>query len=216
MKFARSVGFLIGAFALVVSVATAQPSTAKTYAFVPHAAFFSLEAKLPNLLDPQAFVSDASSVAAIGPQKIAHVGGVRPAFGVDDPRTEIVNAHGQALHLSLAKWFGAYGAVTLTAGPATTEASFTFAGLVPGGHYSLFENHFSDAGVTFTPADGTGTANSFTASATGAAAVKLRVPGTVTHGEALLLVYHSDGFEHGMERGQIGVVAHHQLIMRVP
>jgi hypothetical protein len=32
----------------------------------------------------------------------------------------------------------------------------------------------------------------------------------------VLLVYHSDGAEHGMQRGEIGQNAHHQLIMRVP
>jgi hypothetical protein len=31
-----------------------------------------------------------------------------------------------------------------------------------------------------------------------------------------LLVYHSDGVDHGQQRGQIGVTAHHQLIIRVP
>jgi hypothetical protein len=87
---------------------------------------------------------------------------------------------------------------------------------VPRGRYSLFENHFSSSGVTFTPLDATGKTNSFTASADGTAKLTVISPGLITHAEGVLLVYHSDGVDHGMERGQIGVNAHHQLIMRIP
>lgn len=38
----------------------------------------------------------------------------------------------------------------------------------------------------------------------------------MTHAEGLLLIYHSDGRDHGVQRGKIGVDAHHQLIVRVP
>ncbi|MDQ6942363.1 MAG: hypothetical protein M3169_07575 [Candidatus Eremiobacteraeota bacterium] len=44
----------------------------------------------------------------------------------------------------------------------------------------------------------------------------ISIPGAVTHSEGILLVYHSDRAAHGMSRGQIGVDAHHQLIIRVP
>ena len=84
------------------------------------------------------------------------------------------------------------------------------------GRYSLFENHFGAAGATFTPLDGAGTANSFTASSDGTAQAELTIPGAITHAEGILLVYHSDGTDHGMLRGEIGVNAHHQLIVRVP
>ena len=89
-------------------------------------------------------------------------------------------------------------------------------GLVPNGDYSFFENHFATDGVTFTPLDGTALHNTFTASPHGTASGSLAIPGAVTHSEGILLVYHSDGMAHGMDRGQIGVNVHHQLIIRIP
>ena len=194
----------------------AQSSVSATYGFLTHAAFFSLESKQMNLVDPQMFVTDPAAVAATGPQGIPHAAGVRPAFGVDDPGKPALEAHGRSLNFSLGQWFGARGSVTLAPTGGTTNASFRFDGLVRGGRYSLFENHFSDVGVTFTPLDGSGTTNSFTAGPDGAAAIQVTIPGAVTHAEGLLLVYHSDGHDHGMQRGVIGVDAHHQLIVRVP
>jgi len=91
-----------------------------------------------------------------------------------------------------------------------------FSGLIADGRYSLFENHFTDAGVSFTPLDGDASSNSFTAASDGTAALQVTIPGAVTHAEAILLVFHSDGRDHGMQRGQIGIDAHHQLIVRVP
>jgi len=209
---------MITAFALTFGTATAQSggAGAKTYGFVPHSAFFSVEAKTANLIDPQIFVADAAAVAATGPQGINHVTGFRPAFGVDDPSTPAANARGRALGFTLAQWFGARGTVSLTSVGGNTRASLTFSGLVKNGRYSLFENHFSDAGVSFTPLDGTASSNSFSASSDGTAALQITIPGNVTHSEAILLVFHSDGRDHGTQRGQIGVDAHHQLIVRVP
>jgi hypothetical protein len=191
-------------------------ATSKTYAFVPHAAFFSVETKPANLIDPQAFVADSAAPAATGPQGIAHLAGVRPAYGVDDPHTAVVNAQGKQLGFTLAQWFGARGTVTLTPGPASTTVTFELAGLKPGGLYSFFENHFRPDGVTFTPLDGTAKTNTFRASARGTATGTIVAPGAITHAEAVLLVYHSDDTDHGADRGQIGVTAHHQLIVRVP
>jgi hypothetical protein len=210
--------FMVSAltFVLALSGIAGAQTASKTYAFVPHAAFFSLEAKVPNMVDPQAFVADASAPAATGPQGIAHVGGVRPAFVVDDPQTAVVNAQGKPLGFTLADWFSARGTVSITPGPTSTTVAFQFSGLRPGGLYSLFENHFRPDGVTFTPLDGSGKANSFRASAQGTASGTIDAPGGITHAEGVLLVYHSDDREHGMERGQIGVNAHHQLIVRVP
>jgi hypothetical protein len=199
----------------VSGVAGAQ-TTSKTYGFVPHAAFFSLEAKTADLVDPHAFVIDSAAPAATGPQGIAHAAGLRPAFALDDPRSSIVNAQGKQLGFTLAEWFGARGSVTLTPGPTSTTVAFELAGLKPGGLYSLFENHFHADGVTFTPLDGTAKTNTFRASARGTAAGTIVAPGAITHAEAVLLVYHSDNTDHGAERGQIGLTAHHQLIVRVP
>jgi len=214
--------FLVSAFfglSLALSGAApggAQTTVPTTYGFLTHAAFFSLESKQMNLVDPQVFVADPAALAATGPQGIAHAPSVRPAFGVDDPRKPALEAQGRPLNFSLGQWFGARGTVTLAPARGTTNASFRFDGLVHGGRYSLFENHFSDSGVTFTPLDGSGTTNSFTAGPDGAAMIQLTIPGAVTHAEGLLLVYHSDAHDHGMQRGVIGVDAHHQLIVRVP
>ncbi len=216
----RSILSAMVAFGMALSTANAQsttgPGTAKTYGFVTHAAFFSLESKQPNLLDPQAFVRDPAAAAGPGPQGIVHTAGIRPAFGVDDPSVPVVNAQGRALGFTLAEWFGAHGSVKVATTGSNTAADFTFVGLIPNGRYSLFENHFSDSGVTFTPLDGTATTNSFTASDKGRAEIALTIPGAVSHEEGLLLVYHSDGHDHGMQRGQLGVTAHHQLIIRTP
>lgn len=199
----------------VTGIAGAQ-ATSKTYAFVPHAVFFSLEAKTDNLVDPQAFVADTAAPAATGPQGIAHAAGVRPAFAVEDPRSPIVNAQGKPLGFTLAAWFGARGTVTLTTSQASTMVAYQLAGLRPGGLYSFFENHFRPDGVTFTPLDGTAKASTFRASTQGTASGMIVAPGAITHAEGILLVYHSDDTDHGADRGQIGVNAHHQLIVRVP
>ena len=198
------------------SAQTAGPSNARTYALLTHAAFFSVEAHPANLVDPQAFVRDPAAAAATAYQGIAHVAGFRPAYGVDSPETDIFNAQGQPLRMTLGAWFGARANVTVSPAAGGTDAAFSFAGLVPRGHYSVFENHFAESGVTFTPADGDAKTNSFDAAADGTATLRIRVPGALTHAEALLLVYHSDGVDHGMQRGAIGVNVHHQLIVRVP
>ncbi|GAC1420544.1 MAG: hypothetical protein NVSMB5_13030 [Candidatus Velthaea sp.] len=213
---------LLAAFAFTGSAVSAQTTpaaavlNAKTYAFVPHAVFFSLESKQANLLDPHVFVAAGEVSAAVGPQGIPHAAGYRPAFAVDDPSTTLSNARGEGIRITLAQWFGANGKVTLTPGSGTTTAAFKFNGLIPRARYSLFENHFAAEGVTFTPLDGSAQTNSFTASPDGSASFTITIPGAVTHAEAILLVWHSDGLDHGMQRGAIGVNAHHQLIMRVP
>jgi hypothetical protein len=211
----RTMSFALTLFALTLSCAGAQ--TAKVYGFLIHAAFFSLETKQANLLDPQVFVPDAASPAGVGPQGITHVAGYRPAYGVDDPATVLSNSQGKSIGMTLRQWFAARGAVTLSAtSEGNTSAALVFSGLVPRGRYSMFENHFGIAGVSFTPLDGSGQTNSFSAAADGSARLTVLVPGAVTHAEGVLLVYHSDGVDHGILRGDIGENAHHQLVMRVP
>lgn len=215
----RILCFMTIAFGLTFAATSAQQTVSplpKTYGFATHATFFSLESKQANLLDPQAFVRDPAATAGVGPQGIVHDAGVRPAFRVEDPSTPVVDARGRSLGFTLERWFGARGTVTLAPSGSSTAASFAFVGLVPDGRYSLFENHFGENGVTFTPLDGTAASNSFTASHDGRARVEIVVPGAVSHAVGLLLVYHSDGRDHGMERGELGVTAHHQLIVRTP
>ena len=67
----RLVASTVALFSLTLAAAIAQPGGqpgAKSYGFLTHAAFFSLESRQANLIDPQAFVADASSAAATGPQ----------------------------------------------------------------------------------------------------------------------------------------------------
>ena len=179
-----------------------------------HARFFSAETQQQQQLDPQVFVRDAGAVAGTGPQNIQHDAGYRPALIAQSPSEALFNAQGNALGLSLGQWLGARGKVHVAAdGLAVTVR---LSGLHPQGVYSLFENHFDQQPIGFTPLDGSGTANTFSAKQDGKATVTIKVPARLTHANAVLLVYHSDGKAHGVSRGEIGVNAHHQLIARMP
>ena len=200
--------------------ATAAPIApiAQRLAFVEHAAFFSLEAKAPTLVDPQAFVAVASAPeVSKGLQGIPHIAGVRNAMMVDDPERPVLSGAGKPLGFTLGRWFAAAGTVDLAPQASGTERiEMHFTHLVAGGRYSLFENHFDTMPVTFTPLDGAGTANGFVAAKDGSAATTVIAPSVLTHDNAVLVVYHSDGIDHGQSRGAIGIDAHHQLIARIP
>ena len=183
--------------------------------FVTHAAFFSAESKQPKTLDPQVFVHDAAAQAATGPQGIKHVAGVRPPLIDQDAKSFMLyNAEDKPLGFDLQTWLSASGSVSITehGGKSLLEASFK--GLKPSATYSLFENHFDQTPVSFTPMDGTGTTNSFVTQPDGSAKVSMMLPDFPTHANAVLLIYNSEGQTHGLERGRIGVDAHHQLIAR--
>ncbi len=183
--------------------------------FVTHAAFFSGETKQPKLIDPQAFVADPAAPEAVGPQGIRHAAGFRPASIGEDPRSSpVFTAEGHPLGFDLGTWLGATGRLTIAEQNGGLVLEATFSGLKPGGVYSLFENHFDQKPVGFTPIDGDGRSNTFTAGPDGTASVTIRLTHVPTHANAALLVYHSDGTAHGLERGRIGVDAHHQLIAR--
>jgi hypothetical protein len=127
----RTISLIFAIIAIMITFATAQ--TAKTYGFITHAAFFSVETKQPNLLDPQVFMADAAAPAGTGPQGILHAAGYRPAYGVDDPAAPLANAQGKPLGITVGKWFGARGQVTLSADGNNTGAMLSFSGLVPRG-----------------------------------------------------------------------------------
>lgn len=185
--------------------------------FVLHAVFFSEETHQPKPLDPQVFIADPSVPAGTGPQNIRHAAGFRPAF-ISDPGTLAAhNADGKPLGFTLAEWFAARGETRIAPEQGgRTRVTCDFTALRPSGVYSLFENHFDQNPVGFTPLDGTGKTNTFTAGADGTAKVSVIAPTALTHANAVLLVYHSDGQAHGTERGRIGLTAHHQLIARIP
>lgn len=210
----QSAAMLMAALA-PLSGAVQAADTVKVMNFVTHAAYFSDETQQATPLDPQVFLTDPASSAATGPQGIKHVDGVRNALIADVPGLPIKNANGQSLDMSLGAWLSAKGKVTLSPlANGREKVTVRLSGLKPSGSYSLFENHFDQKPIGFTPLDGLGTDNNFVAGANGEAEVTLIAPAVLTHDNAVLVVYHSDGIQHGMSRGAIGVDAHHQLIAR--
>ena len=197
------------------SYAWAEPTAARME-FTTHAVFFSQETHQSELLDPQVFVKDVNTKAGIGPQNIQHIDGFRPAHLADPANTPLFTAQGKALGFSLGQWLGPRGKVTLL--PLTEGATIQVRlfGLIPNGVYSLFENHFDQKPVGFTPLDGKGTINSFKANAKGAASITLHSSQMPTNVNAVLVVYHSDHRSHGESRGEIGITAHHQMIAKIP
>jgi hypothetical protein len=209
------------AFAMLFSigaVAAGHAAGTAPLTFMTHAAFFSSETHQPKALDPQVFVKDPSAPAATGPQNIQHAAGFRPAFIEQDAKsTPVFGAKGDPLGFALGHWLGAKGTVTITPmANGAAEISVRLSNLKPGGTYSLFENHFDQQPVGFTPLDGAGKANNFVAGKNGDAHITLTAPQNLTHANAVLLVYHSDNTFHGDQRGEIGITAHHQLIARIP
>jgi hypothetical protein len=209
----RRVISAIAAGLFLASAGNALSASPLKMTFTTHAAFFSAETKQPKPIDPQVFVEDASAQAATGPQNIKHDAGVRPAQIDQDPKTsKLFNAEHKPLGFDLQSWLSASGNVTVTdqGGKVTLEAAFK--GLQPNASYSLFENHFDTTPISFTPIDGTGKTNSFTTQSDGSAKVSVTLPAMPTHANAVLLIYNSGGQPHGLERGHIGVDAHHELI----
>ena len=183
--------------------------------FQTHAAFFSNETHQKPPLDPQVFVAAPAAAAAIGPQGIKHVAGIRNALIGETQELPLLNASGKPLDMSLGAWLASKGEVILTPLPGGREkVTVILSDLKPHGHYSLFENHFDQQPVGFTPLDGTGSGNNFVADGEGKAVVSMVSPTLVTHDNAVLVVYHSDRKTHAASRGDLGVNAHHQLIAR--
>ena len=216
LPLARTFSLITLGLAAVIAwpVLAAQPLA---LTFATHAAFFSEETHQPKPLDPQVFVRIADAAEAAGPQGIHHMAGFEPAFLSDAPGTPLFSAAGKPLGFALGEWLAAKGTVTISelpSGGALIVAHFT--GLRPNGSYSLFENHFDQQPVGFTPIDGTGKHNSFRATRNGTATVTVTAPLMLTHANAVLLVYHSDAKAHGDSRGDPGATAHHQLIARLP
>jgi hypothetical protein len=185
--------------------------------FATHAAFFSQATHRTPALDPQIFVRQDAVPPGTGPQGIEHVAGVRPAQPDDVPDLVAYDAQGRSLGFSLARWFGASGSATFELLPSGGERIHaSFGKLLPFGVYSLFRIEFTPAGAVFTPLDGSGVSNTFTAGADGSGGVELATTTPLAAGDAVVLIYHSDGTAHGAARGEIGLTAHQQLIVRLP
>ena len=192
-------------------------SDRQTYPFVTHAEFFSRATKRSETLDPQIFIQQAALPEGVGPQGIAHVAGLRPAEPEDVPELVAYNARGHSLKFTLARWFLASGTATLQRrDDGTQRVTCRFEKLVPFGIYSLFKISFTPAGAVFTPLDGEGIANTFTAGGDGGYVSSVLAPAPLAAGDAIVLVYHSDARGHGKARGELGITAHQQLIVRLP
>ena len=202
------------AVGLVHSAAFAAPGET-VHAFVFHAAYFSLETHQADVIDPHVFVAATDASAGAGPQALMHVAGVRPAHAADDPATPALGADGHALGFALGAWFGARGTLVIDMSlPTSPRIRATFAGLVPGGMYSLFEDRFAANDVSSLPLDGFATQNSFRADERGRADITVTLRGALTHANGIAVVYHSDAMAHGRERGRVGIDAHDQLMYR--
>jgi len=190
--------------AVVVALAalTFQPVTPETTAAPAHV-----------------FVRDSSAPAWNDPASgTEHDAGVRPFAQNDPPSAQLMNAHGAPLKVSVAEWRSAKGTAELvpTVGGGT-QIRAAFRGLVPNGRYSLFVRQLAGrAGVVLTPADLTGTADSFFTDGDGSGRVEIDSPNAIPSGAQLVLIYHSDGTDHQSSPGNLGVTAHEQLITRVP
>jgi len=201
---------LFGAYTTAKAAENGQVLSLET-----HAGFFSHETHQKVDLDPQVFVKDATANGAVGPQQITRVGGIRNALVSDNPELPIFSASGKDLGMNLGKWLGARGEVILT--PLTSgkeKVTIYMTGLKPNGKYSFFENHFDQKPIGFTPLDGAGTDNTVIANSAGTAVFTTVAPTLITHDNAVLVVYQSDGKSYGKYRGEIGHNAHHQLIAR--
>ncbi|MCY0852894.1 hypothetical protein [Cupriavidus sp. D39] len=215
LKLKRTVAACLVGLGGLTAMAAHAASDSRALDFETHAAFFSSETHQKPPLDPQVFVAAPGAPAALGPQNIKRSAGLRNALIMDAPSSPIMSASGQPLDMSLGAWLGAKGQVILTPQPDGREkVTVILSGLKPHGHYSLFENHFEQKPIGFTPLDGNGTDNDTVADAEGKAILSTVSPTTITHDNAVLVVYHSDGKTHGKMRGEIGVNAHHQLIAR--
>ncbi|HEV8340594.1 MAG TPA: hypothetical protein VGR25_13215 [bacterium] len=197
-------------------VILAQTTGPVTLTLEGHGVFFSREANQAVAIDPQVFVQAGGASAGVGPQNITHAAGFVPARLADPPNTPLYNADGKPLSFTLGQWLGARGTVSIELRGQETQVRVSLSGLVPNGVYSLFRVTFQPTGNTFAPLDGAGTANNFMAAADGTASVTVSTPTPQTHANGVVLVYHSDGQAHGIERGTPGITAHHQLIARVP
>jgi len=104
---------------------------------ITHAAFFSAEMKLSEVIDPHIFVRDTAVPEAVGPLGIKHAAGLRPALIERDAKTlPLYTADGKALGMNLGTWLGATLTIVITDADGDARLNAAFSGLRPYGHYS--------------------------------------------------------------------------------
>ncbi len=203
-------------FVWAVTGVDAQASGYARVTFINHGTLYSIVTGQGRLVDPQIFMKSENAKAGVGLQNIPHAAGVVPLQLDSRQNLLLYNAEGNPLNLTLGKWIGATGTMTVTRNGAGSRVVTEFSGLIPGGSYSLFVITFNPAGDAYAPADGTGLDNSFTSDPDGTGAVTVESPVLLTDKNAVVLVYHSDGNPHGADRGVPGITAHDQLAARLP
>ncbi len=204
-------------FALAGSALPGRSAEQVTLAFESYGPFFSKETRQTTSIDPQVFTRVPGVPSGVGPQGITHAAGLAPALLDDPARTPLFTADGKPLKITLGQWLGAGGTAKIAAaGGGKERIAASFNGLIAKGTYSLFQVTLKPEGNAFAPLDGAGTTNNLVATAQGTGSLTATTPAVMSHTNAVLLVYHSDGQAHGMLRGAPGLTAHHQLIARVP
>ena len=162
----------------------------------------------------QVYVHDASAPAETG--DAGHAYGLRPPADSDPDTAPLFNARGDGIKTLLGTWRTADGSATFDQTREGVRVRAAFHGLVPNGRYSLFVRQMAvRVGATYTPLDGVGNENSFTADAQGAAQANVPAPLQLPPGAQLVAFYHSDGVDHQSSLGNPGVNVHAQLILRV-
>ena len=198
-------GFALSCVLVMTVAAVPSPDRA---AFVSFARSFSDASRLQPALDPEIFVPAPQATAGIGPESIPHVAGVRNARLADDKDRFVAAADGAELGFSLASWLAAVG--TIDAQPTDdgqVRLLMRFSSLLSGSKYSLFVRHPMPLGTFVALGD-------FAAAFDGSATMDVKAP--LESGDAVVLVYHSDGRPHGASPGNLGLDAHIQLIWQAP
>ncbi len=196
-----SAGVLLGSLA-------ATPAVAPPTTFTSFAAFFSAAANLREPIDPQMFVAAPGAAAGIGPEHVPHVAGIRNVALNDDKTLMVRSSNGSELGLTVKNWLAAGGTVAVEPlGADRAHLVFDFNHILSGSRYSLFAMHRLPLGG-FAPIGGD--AGTFNASVGCTARVEFNA--RLDPGDAIVLVYHSDGQSHGSVPGVLGLNAHIQLV----
>jgi hypothetical protein len=180
--------------------------------------FYAAESGTTPVIDPMTFVAAPGASADVGPLSVRHVAGVAPAKQAGPPTTPLLGADGASLGITLGQWEKAQGTVSFDCVGSKRRATSTLTGLLPSAAYSAFVVHAAlDGPGRFTPwGDPAGTTNNFTSSATGTASPTNALDGCDSNADDIVIIWHSDGTDHGSSPGRIGVDWHTSLIARVP
>jgi hypothetical protein len=198
-------------FLLVGLLACIAPAAAQS----PRILTFQTIDPSTTSLPPQVFVQDDRAPAQSDGRGTV-IAGFRRLRTDDQPAAELFNGDGTSLLFTLEKWRAATGTVDLAGDDTETKVNATFKRLIAFGRYSLFLRAGVEEGMRYSPLDGKGELNSFTADQEGAATLSAYTRRPLTAGAIVVVVYHSDAKDHGISPGIFGYNAHQQLVVRVP